>query len=125
MLVPPICACLACSGTTFTFKGRFTLYCTTRHNTIRQKLACLFVYRKLIDRKNTHFLPTQTTPSFIQLYSNKMHLLFIIKSTRYYNLYFLSCILPLHVSTRVSHLQGAQCKCLAKVIVDYNLLKLR
>jgi hypothetical protein len=38
---------------------------------------------------------------------------------------FLSCILPLHVSTRVGHLQGAQCQCLAKVIIDYILLKLR
>jgi hypothetical protein len=38
---------------------------------------------------------------------------------------FLSYILPLHVSARVGHLQGAQCKCLAKVIIDYNLLKLR
>jgi hypothetical protein len=58
-------------------------------------------------------------------YSNKMHPFFIIKSTRYYNLSFLSCILPLHVSTRLDHLQGAQCQCLAKVIIDYNLLKLR
>jgi hypothetical protein len=33
-------------------------------------------------------------------------------------------ILPLHVSTRVGHLQGAQCQCLAKVIINYNLLKL-
>jgi hypothetical protein len=33
-------------------------------------------------------------------------------------------ILPLHVSTRVGHLQGAQCQCLAKVIISYNLLKL-
>jgi hypothetical protein len=49
---------------------------------------------------------------------------FIIKSTRYYNLYFLSHILPLHVSTRADHLQGAQCQCLAKVIINYNLLKL-
>jgi hypothetical protein len=36
----------------------------------------------------------------------------------------LSYILPLHVSTRVGHLQGAQCQCLAKVIINYNLLKL-
>jgi hypothetical protein len=57
-------------------------------------------------------------------YSNKMHT-FIIKSTRYYNLYILSYILPLHVSTRVGHLQGVQCQCLAKVIINYNLLKLR
>jgi hypothetical protein len=34
-------------------------------------------------------------------------------------------VLPLHVSTRVGHLQGAQCQCLAKVIINYNLLKLR
>jgi hypothetical protein len=33
-------------------------------------------------------------------------------------------IFPLHVSTRVGHLQGAQCQCLAKVIINYNLLKL-
>jgi hypothetical protein len=33
-------------------------------------------------------------------------------------------ILPLHVSIRVGHLQGAQCQCLAKVIINYNLLKL-
>jgi hypothetical protein len=33
-------------------------------------------------------------------------------------------ILPLHVSTRVGHLQGVQCQCLAKVIINYNLLKL-
>jgi hypothetical protein len=33
-------------------------------------------------------------------------------------------ILHLHVSTRVGHLQGAQCQCLAKVIINYNLLKL-
>jgi hypothetical protein len=33
-------------------------------------------------------------------------------------------ILPLHVSVRVDHLQGAQCQCLAKVIINYNLLKL-
>jgi hypothetical protein len=33
-------------------------------------------------------------------------------------------ILPLHVSTRVGHLQGAQCQCLAKIIINYNLLKL-
>jgi GTP cyclohydrolase I len=33
-------------------------------------------------------------------------------------------ILPLHVSTRVGHLQGAQCQCLTKVIINYNLLKL-
>jgi hypothetical protein len=33
-------------------------------------------------------------------------------------------ILPLHVSTRVGHHQGAQCQCLAKVIINYNLLKL-
>jgi hypothetical protein len=33
-------------------------------------------------------------------------------------------ILPLPVSTRVGHLQGAQCQCLAKVIINYNLLKL-
>jgi hypothetical protein len=38
---------------------------------------------------------------------------------------FLSYILPLHVSTRVGHHQGAQCQCLAKVIINYNLLKLR
>jgi hypothetical protein len=38
---------------------------------------------------------------------------------------FLSYILPLHVSTRVGHPQGAQCQCLAEVIIDYNLLKLR
>jgi hypothetical protein len=56
-------------------------------------------------------------------YSNTMHT-FIIKSTRYHNLYFMSYILPLHVSTRVGHLQGAQCQCLAKVIINYNLLKL-
>jgi hypothetical protein len=37
----------------------------------------------------------------------------------------LSYILHLHVSTRVGHLQGAQCQCLAKVIINYNLLKLR
>jgi hypothetical protein len=30
-----------------------------------------------------------------------------------------------YVSTHVGHLQGAQCQCLAKVIIDYNLLKLR
>jgi hypothetical protein len=34
-------------------------------------------------------------------------------------------ILPLHVSTRVGNLQGAQCQCLAEVIINYNLLKLR
>jgi hypothetical protein len=50
-------------------------------------------------------------------YSNKMHP-FIIKSTRYHSLYFMSYILPLHVSTRVDHLQGAQCQCLAKVIIN-------
>jgi hypothetical protein len=50
---------------------------------------------------------------------------FIIKSTRYYSLYFMSYILPLHVSARVGRLQGAQCQCLAKVIINYNLLKLR
>jgi hypothetical protein len=33
-------------------------------------------------------------------------------------------ILPLHVSTRVGHLQGAQYQCLAKVIINFNLLKL-
>jgi hypothetical protein len=55
--------------------------------------------------------------------SNKMHT-FITKSTRYHNLYFMSYILPLHVSTRVGHLQVAQCQCLAKVIINYNLLKL-
>jgi hypothetical protein len=38
---------------------------------------------------------------------------------------FLSYILTLHVSTGVGHLQGAQCQCLAKVIINYNLLKLR
>jgi hypothetical protein len=38
---------------------------------------------------------------------------------------FVLHFLPLHVSTRVGHLQGAQCQCLAKVIIDYNLLKLR
>jgi hypothetical protein len=38
---------------------------------------------------------------------------------------FLFVFLPLDVSTRVGHLQGAQCQCLAKVITDYNLLKLR
>jgi hypothetical protein len=38
---------------------------------------------------------------------------------------FLSYILPLHVSNRVGHLQGAQCQCLAKVIINYSLLKLR
>jgi hypothetical protein len=32
---------------------------------------------------------------------------------------------PLHVSAHVGHLQGAQCQCLAKVINDYNSLKLR
>jgi hypothetical protein len=37
---------------------------------------------------------------------------------------FYLVFLPLHVSTRVGHLQGAQCQCLAKVIIDYNLLKL-
>jgi hypothetical protein len=37
---------------------------------------------------------------------------------------FLSYILPLHVSTRMGHLQEAQCQCLAKVIINYNLLKL-
>jgi hypothetical protein len=37
---------------------------------------------------------------------------------------FLSYILPLHISSRVGHLQGAQCQCLAKVIISYNLLKL-
>jgi hypothetical protein len=62
--------------------------------------------------------------SLYNYYSNKMHT-FIVKSTRYYNLYFLSYILALHVSTRVGHLQGAQCQCLAKVIINYNLLKLR
>jgi hypothetical protein len=36
----------------------------------------------------------------------------------------LSYILPLHVSIRVGHLQGAQCQCLAKFIINYNLLKL-
>jgi hypothetical protein len=38
---------------------------------------------------------------------------------------FCLVLLPLHVSTRVGHLQGAQCQCLAKVIIDYSLLKLR
>jgi hypothetical protein len=38
---------------------------------------------------------------------------------------FCLVFLPLHVSARVGHLQGAQCQCLAKVIIDYNLLKLR
>jgi hypothetical protein len=33
-------------------------------------------------------------------------------------------ILPLHVSSRVGHFQGARCQCLAKVIINYNLLKL-
>jgi hypothetical protein len=33
-------------------------------------------------------------------------------------------ILPLHVSIRVGHPQGAQRQCLAKVIINYNLLKL-
>jgi hypothetical protein len=37
---------------------------------------------------------------------------------------FCLVFLPLHVSTRVDQLQGAQCQCLAKVIIDYNLLKL-
>jgi hypothetical protein len=54
-----------------------------------------------------------------------MHTFFIIKITRYYNLLFCLVFLALHVSTRVGHLQGAQCQCLAKVIIDYNLLKLR
>jgi hypothetical protein len=49
---------------------------------------------------------------------------FIIKITRYYNLEFCLVFLPLHLSTRVAHLQGAQCQCLAKVIIDYSLLKL-
>jgi hypothetical protein len=52
-------------------------------------------------------------------YSNKMHT-FIIKSTTYHNLYFMFYILPLHVSTRVGHLQRAQCQCLDKVIINYN-----
>jgi hypothetical protein len=56
-------------------------------------------------------------------YSDKTHTV-IIKSTRYHNLYFMSYILPLHVPTRVGHLQGAQCQCLAEVINNYNLLKL-
>jgi hypothetical protein len=47
------------------------------------------------------------------------------KSTRCYNLYFFCLVfLPLHFSTRVGHLQGVQCQCLAKVIIDYDLLKL-
>jgi hypothetical protein len=58
-----------------------------------------------------------------QLLLQQMHT-FIIKSTRYQNLYFISYILPLYVSTRVGHLQGAQCQCLAEVIINYNLLKL-
>jgi hypothetical protein len=67
-----------------------------------------------------------TLTNLCNYYSNKMHSFFIIKSTRYYNLYFFCLVfLPLHVSTRVGHLQGAQCPCLAKVIIDYNLLKLR
>jgi hypothetical protein len=49
---------------------------------------------------------------------------FFIKNTRYHNLYFMSHILPLHVSTLVVHLQGAQCQCLAKGIINYSLLKL-
>jgi hypothetical protein len=61
----------------------------------------------------------------VQLLFQKMRTFFIIKSTRYYNLYFCLVFLPLHVSTRVGHLHGAQCQCLAKVIIDYNLLKLR
>jgi hypothetical protein len=41
-----------------------------------------------------------------------------------FTFYTLSYILPLHVSPRVGHLQGAECQCLAKVIINYNLLKL-
>jgi hypothetical protein len=66
-----------------------------------------------------------TTLLVYNYYSNKMHSFFIIKSTRYYSLYFCLVFLPLNVSTRVGHLQGAQCQSLAKVIIDYSLLKLR
>jgi hypothetical protein len=71
----------------------------------------------------THYRLHRESYPLLNYYSNKMHT-FIVKSTRYYNLYFLSYILPLHVSTRVGHPQGAQCQCLAKVIINYNLLKL-
>jgi hypothetical protein len=63
--------------------------------------------------------------TIIQLLFQQNALFFIIKSTRCYNLYFCLVFLPLNVSTRVGHLQGAQCQRLAKVIIDYNLLKLR
>jgi hypothetical protein len=70
------------------------------------------------------YLRLQTHTQSHNYYSTKCTLL-LLKAPDITICTFLSSILPLHVSTRVGHLQGAQCQCLAKVIINYNLLKLR
>jgi hypothetical protein len=55
-----------------------------------------------------------------------MHSFFIIKSTRYYNTYFFVLYFyPYMFQPAWVIFRGAQYLCLAKVIIDYNLLKLR
>jgi hypothetical protein len=58
------------------------------------------------------------------LFQQNAHVFLLLKSQDITICNF-SCIFALHFSTRVGHLQGAQCQRLAKVIIDYNLLKLR
>jgi hypothetical protein len=81
-----------------------------------------------------HFHVLVSVYSFCSLNVAKFYTIIIpTKCTLFYywkhkilqSVLFCLVFLPLHISTRVGHLQRAQCQCLAKVIIDYNLLKLR
>jgi hypothetical protein len=85
----------------------------TLHTDSRNKSSCILLcVTAYIVSDHTIITPTKCT-------------LLLLKAPDITICTFSSYILPLHVSTRVGHFQGAQCQCLAKVIINYNLLKLR
>jgi hypothetical protein len=67
----------------------------------------------------------ETTQNIQLLFQLNAHVFLLLKSQDITICNFVFCFCPYMFQTRVGHLQGAQCQCLAKVIIDYNLLKLR
>jgi hypothetical protein len=91
----------------------------------RYRRAKLGVYSRWIklDRFNFNCCPSMHVDNHTIVTPTKCTLL-LLKAPDITICTLCHYILPLHVSTRVGHLRGARCQCLAKVIINYNLLKL-
>jgi hypothetical protein len=71
-----------------------------------------------------HILQFNTSLAYTIIIPTKCTRFLLLKAQDITICTFCLVFLPLYVSTHVGHLQRGQRQCLAKVITDYNLLKL-